>query len=520
MPKITTFAPPSQKLLGMMKKISLMSILLCLSVVALAQGKTINITAGTLDEAVGGNYDFTTLTVSGTMDVRDFAALNDNATSLTAIDLSGCAIVGYDSRDEQYLGYCTHFEANVLPSSAFFGFVELQEVILPASVTEIGNGAFAGCEQLRAVTLGSNLTKIGDYAFSGCVALQEVEFPLTMQRIGDYAFDKCAALEQVNLEQCNHLSYIGKRAFAQNVALAIVALPTAVGEMGNAAFAGCEKLTQVTFPQRIKTCGEGLFASAQALQVIDLSQSNLAGLPAWTFAGCESLKDVSLPETITSIEEGAFYYCSSLAGIILPVGIDTLHPFAFAGCSGMQEITFMPEGLESIGRYTFYDNESAARVNIPATVAYIGDHGFDGCVNAAIFETPREMPAELGEMVFANMNVEEKELCVLTESIILYESAAQWQDFGKIGGASAVEDVVDNNTLRTMFESYTLRIVSGEEMSDVRLYDTSGMLLAHLTPHATEATINTQSFVSNIYVLVVTTADNNRVVAKLARVIR
>lgn len=503
-----------------MKKISLISILLCLSVVAWVQGKTINITAGTLDEAVNGNYDFTSLTVTGVMDVRDFAALNDNATSLTTIDLSGCTIAGYDSRDEQYLGYCTHFEANVLPPSAFFGFVELQTVVLPASIAEIGSGAFAGCEQLREVSGGATLTKIGDYAFSGCAALQDIEFAPTMQRIGDYAFDKCAALEQVDLEQCNHMSYIGKRAFAQNVSLAVVKLPIAVGEVGNAAFAGCEKLAQVTFPQRITTCGEGLFASAQALQMVDLSQSNLTRLPAWTFAGCESLQDVSLPESITSIEEGAFYYCASLGNIILPVGIDTLHPFAFAGCNAMQEIAFMPEGLEEIGRYAFYDNESATSVNIPATVAYIGDHAFDGCINAATFETAREMPAELGEMVFANMNVEEKELCVLTESIILYESAAQWQDFGKIGGASAVEEVVDNTHLRTMFESYTLRIVAGEPMSDVRLYDTSGMLLAHVSPHATETTINTQSFVSNIYVLVVTTADNNRVVAKLARVIR
>ena len=85
----------------MLKKAITIFFVLCVAVVVSAQSKVVNIACGGLEEALSGDYSFTSLTVKGSMDVRDFAALGHSVASLEKLDLSGCSIEGYDSRDKQ-----------------------------------------------------------------------------------------------------------------------------------------------------------------------------------------------------------------------------------------------------------------------------------------------------------------------------------------------------------------------------------------------------------------------------------
>ncbi|MBO7317751.1 MAG: leucine-rich repeat domain-containing protein, partial [Bacteroidales bacterium] len=152
----------------------------------MAQKKSVTIDCGGLEKALAGDYSFTTLVVNGSMDVRDFACINDNVMTLESIDLSGCTIQSYDSRDEQYLGAHSHFVAGEIPPSAFLGFPNLTTVVLPSSLRSIGEGAFAGCESLVSVKNGSSIEQIGNFSFSGCASLCEMELPATLRCIGDY----------------------------------------------------------------------------------------------------------------------------------------------------------------------------------------------------------------------------------------------------------------------------------------------------------------------------------------------
>lgn len=503
-----------------MKKNIILSIILLISILSQAQSRVVDITAGMLESALSGDYSFTTLTVRGSMDVRDFACIHDNALSLTSIDLSGCTVEAYDSRNEQYLGYHTHFEANAIPPSAFLGFTELEKVQLPAGTTAIGNGAFAGCVKLSTIEGGELVEEIGEYAFSGCSALKTFSFPATLCRIGDFTFDKCSALNQADLSLCKNLSYIGKRAFAQNTALSAVKFSDSVKELGDAAFAGCTALPNIAFTSDITHCGTNIFEGCLRLKTADLSKSSLDTLPAWIFSGCSLLENVTLPESLVAIGEGAFYYCLALPGMELPQTLEYLDSFAFSGCNALTAIDFLPANLEKIGRYVFYQNTTASSVIIPEKTNYIGDHAFEGCVNAQTFSTDREMPAELGEDVFVNMNVEQKTLSVPVGSVAIYEATAQWQDFGKINGVTAVEEVTTENKFDVAFEQYNLVVTATQAMTDVCLYNTAGMLLAHKTPHSNQVAIDTQAFADNIYLLLVTTSDGQQAVTKVARIIR
>lgn len=51
---------------------------------------------------------------------------------------------------------------------------EIADLIIPNSVTSIGNQAFLGCSSLTSVTIPNSVTSIGDYAFEGCENLISV----------------------------------------------------------------------------------------------------------------------------------------------------------------------------------------------------------------------------------------------------------------------------------------------------------------------------------------------------------
>lgn len=77
------------------------------------------------------------------------------------------------------------------------GFQDCQgisTVILPDSLTDIGECAFAGCEDIRGLWLPDSMRRIGQSAFEGCIGIESVAVPGEMEFIGENAFTGCARL--------------------------------------------------------------------------------------------------------------------------------------------------------------------------------------------------------------------------------------------------------------------------------------------------------------------------------------
>ncbi len=47
--------------------------------------------------------------------------------------------------------------------------IEITDIVIPNSVTRIGDHAFAGCSGLTSITIPNSVTSIGESAFSGCI---------------------------------------------------------------------------------------------------------------------------------------------------------------------------------------------------------------------------------------------------------------------------------------------------------------------------------------------------------------
>lgn len=83
-------------------------------------------------------------------------------------------------------------------------------IVLPNSVTEIGDEAFMYCNELASITLSTNLVRIGNTALSG-TSITNITIPDKVTEIGGMVFKYCEKLQEVWLPQS--LKEIGSDAF-------------------------------------------------------------------------------------------------------------------------------------------------------------------------------------------------------------------------------------------------------------------------------------------------------------------
>ena len=122
---------------------------------------------------------------------------------------------------------------------------DIINVVIPTSVTAIGNYAFAG-SNLISIVIPDNVTVIGDYAFNGCQSLTSVVIGKNVSKLGEYVFYNCPNLTSV---------VIGEN----------------VSTIGVYAFGGCSKLTSAEFRNP-----EGWNYSGTAISADDLRNPGTA----------------------------------------------------------------------------------------------------------------------------------------------------------------------------------------------------------------------------------------------------
>jgi hypothetical protein len=85
-------------------------------------------------------------------------------------------------------------------------------VVIPDTLTNVGDRAFYNCPNLTNVTMGNGVISIGPEAFYFCPNLTNFIFPNNLTSIGDLAFSGCVSLPSVTVP--NAVTNIGDLAFA------------------------------------------------------------------------------------------------------------------------------------------------------------------------------------------------------------------------------------------------------------------------------------------------------------------
>lgn len=97
-------------------------------------------------------------------------------------------------------------------ASSFTYTSGLTELIMPNSVTSMGNGALGSCTSLTSVTLSDALSVIPGFAFMGCTALPTITLPSSINSIGSAAFFNCTTMDSVVVKSTTPPS-VGMNAF-------------------------------------------------------------------------------------------------------------------------------------------------------------------------------------------------------------------------------------------------------------------------------------------------------------------
>ncbi len=148
-------------------------------------------------------------------------------------------IAGYSSDDEEPVvavlpDAIDDVPVKVISASAFSGVSNVQEVIIPDSVTMIENAAFYNCYALTTIVIPDSVTYIGESAFQNCEKLENVVIGNGVKAIGDIAFKNCSSLKNVSIGSA--VESIGNGVFFNCPALTAVRIPASVSEIEKLAF--------------------------------------------------------------------------------------------------------------------------------------------------------------------------------------------------------------------------------------------------------------------------------------------
>ncbi len=271
--------------------------------------------------------------------------------------INDCPVVGIASLS---FANCKSLENIVLPESisfigdrAFINCDNLKNINLPDRLKTIEHNTFNGCKSIEQIKIPDGVTDIGLGAFKGCTSLKNITFPSNAKTIGTGAFDETEWLNQQNdgLIYAGNVIYSYKGKMPENTILTINDAITAIAEC---ALKDQINLKGITFYGNITNIGKDAFSNT-GLESIELS--DLSTIEYGIFSNCQNLKKITIPKTVKSIESYAFENCESLNNIIMNDGIDYIGSYAFTNCNSLKSIS-IPSSVKEIQEYALGYNYS------------------------------------------------------------------------------------------------------------------------------------------------------------------
>ena len=262
------------------------------------------------------------------------------------------------------------------------------DVILPDSLTTIGDYAFTRHSSVTSLKMGSNVTSIGEGAFY-YTPITTLEIPGSVKTIGDEAFYS-ADIENLTLNE--GLEVIGVDAFTY-CNLSTLVIPNSVTTISEGAFSMNSNLASVTFGDSVKVIGDYAFTNSAIVGEVVLP----ASLEEF---GVEVFQTRMIDEPkITNfiVEEGSTHFSSEngllmdkdktkvfayAAGnpqtsLTLPSTVKTIATLAFEKAVNLTSLD-LGTSLERIEEEAFSGMSNVSTLSIPASVSYVGNSAFSG----------------------------------------------------------------------------------------------------------------------------------------------
>ena len=157
-----------------------------------------------------------------------------------------------------------------------------------ALISFVGPAALKGCTELQSLILPPNLEEIGDEAFIGCSYLGNVIVPGNVKRVGTRAFKNCTGFTAAQIE--HGVEVLGDEAFYGDWQIAEVDIPSTVTNIGVNAFGGDSSIIRVGLRGDVRPVSE-IFSNYQYIREATVKEG-MGPIKANLFNGCSRLDDV------------------------------------------------------------------------------------------------------------------------------------------------------------------------------------------------------------------------------------
>ena len=326
-------------------------------------------------------------------EIGSYAFANSNITKVTLH--SGVTKLGEGAFESSQVGEIDFNGASLteIPARAFYG-AKIRAIALPDTVTSLGDYAFA-TSSIRALT-ADGLTKLGNSVFYDCryivrvkaaaeTGVNAIVLPASVTEMGDYTFYGCTELTIAELPAIEKLGFY---TFGGANKLTSASFANGATATGKYTFANT-KITSVTLADTQTVIGEGAFYNCAELTSVALS-NQVTETEAWAFFGASSLTTVTNLNLLQKIGAYAFYNTAMTSLNLAEATEIGLGAFAAEPARSNDNFTAsytsvsIPKAV-TIGAYAFY-NGGMTSVSLPASVMEIGYAAFASANNLVGFK--------------------------------------------------------------------------------------------------------------------------------------
>ena len=346
------------------------------------------------------------LTVKGPINGRDLQCLKGLCGQfgvLTSINLSDATIVDGEGTT-----------ANVLPEGAFQTTMALQHIVLP-----------------------KNLTAIGSFAFQDS-GIEELVLPATVKELGRDIFYYARNLKALSVEEGNTVfdsrdncnAIIETASNTLRIGCANTVVPNGIKALGQMAFSGIPSLKEVKLPSGLTSIGWAAFWADTELSKVTLSES-VTDIGESPFGGCERITSLVIDE-----KNGKYDSRNNCNAIIETATDKLIQGFA---------TTKIPEGVKTIATAAFRSLATLTEIEIPASVEKIEPEAFLYCNQMTKVVSHIKKPFAVSSMVFSGDNMKTAVLHVPYGTREAYANTPGWDTFRTIVEMEPVEGEYTKN---------------------------------------------------------------------------